>query len=241
MSVAQPFSTLFRFPSCVLPSDEIDPGGLSFIRNLTINQVMDFWWNLETFQITTSAAVSGTWPPPGGVFYSGTGNGTMTFSPMAMGGDYAAMNLLSINACAFFNTNPDLNLGQISTAPKSRVCANPGIIDQTPVLIEFFAQSSLGSDHPNAYLWFLVAEDSENPGMYAIGYDFLIIFQLTPDRIFQLSFANVQDAPADVFTSGTFEIAGLTFDWQAATNLPNTVPDFSATATMSASGSKYTY
>lgn len=246
MSTATRFKFHQPFPVCIKTTAECDAISVAhdWVRNLTLTQVMAFFWNLETFTLTTAASVSATG-------YSGTANGTFTLSPLAVSGDwtedfFGANNTPPVSVNGWIEvdgTTAELAFGDVSTQPRERVCHQP--LFKGAVALYLLGQDTRGSDYSYCYFDLIVARDSVNAGKYAIGHYMLADFPIfdvsgtpTPSG-YHLGFSTRLTAG---FGSGTFTLGGITFPYHFGTTLPSGTPGYTATGgTVTATSSNYTY
>ena len=250
MSTATKFAFLGAFPICPAASAAIDavtPGYFTWARNLTLAQVMDFYWNVENFTLTTTGAVSGTWPAAGGHSYAGNAVGTMTLNPLGTTGDWKAQTFSGdydagsggVTGWKKSNSGGSVPLAGGATAPRDRVCMFPYFY---PYCLRLFGQAPAPDYYTNCGFEFLVAEDSVNAGRYAIGYTVAVkfgVYDLTAGGVvFSMTFSSRSGGH---LSSGTYAIGGVTFDYYFGTDLPAASAGFSAAGTLSATSSNYTY
>ncbi len=256
MSVAASFAALDVFPLCLKTSAAIDaafPGSFRWARNLTLAQVMSFYWNLETFALTTSASASGTFPGGGGgTAYSITANGTLTFSPLGATGDWTEdtffgnFSVTGVTGWVRADSDGSIPLGRTSTKPRDRVCSVDYSITVGPQAAYFIGEDSRGGTYASCDFQFIIATDSVNSGKYAVGYSFHAKFVSTPitPTFFYISYrhAGSGSPPSSVFNTGSFTIGGVSFDYWCETDLPPTSTGFTTSGgTMVATSSDYTY
>lgn len=241
MSTAAKFAALDVFPQC-LRSSATAGTFYQWTRNLTLAQVMAFYWNLETFTLTTSASVSGTYA---GKTYSGTANGTFTLSPLGVTGDWTADTFdqgsgpgtLGWTRAASGTT---LSAGDSSTAPRARVCIQ-GTLDVAPLAISL--NDSRGSQYFSGSVYFVIATDSVNAGKYAIGSALFLYFPLTGSDssvgTFLIYYISTSSGGGSYpIANGTFTVGGFSFPYYSSTDLPSAT---TSGGTLTATSSDYTY
>lgn len=237
MSTAINFATLSPFPDCPFSTAQFDSvfgaGFYQWARNLTLSQAMKFYWNLENFTLTTSASVSGSF---GGKTYSGTANGTFTFNPPAVTGDWTEDDLSGNIGGWIFN---NLSSPYTPSKPRERVCSHTAYPVQVASVV---LSDTRGSNYAGADIEVVLAEDSVNAGKYAIGINFFLSFPLTGSdgSIGAVSIDYIYAVPSHSFNSGTFTLGGVTFNYWCGVSLALSGLSTSG-GTLACSSSDYTY
>lgn len=240
MSTATSFKSIGSFPLC--------PAGDSstfyyYVRNLTLQQVMSFYWNTETFTITTSASASGTYPPTTGTYYSGTANGTLTLSPLGVTGDFTQDTFAGATGTAGWlksTSGASYSLGQNSTQPKGRVCVPHPFT--APYALYLYGNDSTKLNRTFFTFDFSIAKDSVNAGKFCIGYSYNVGFGFSGVGLTQYNIFYQPTSSGNHFNSGTFQINGVTFPYYCSTDLPPSSSGFTTSGgTMTVTSSNYTY
>lgn len=222
MSVADRFISIGSFPFCV--EDLSAYTSADYIGNLTLAQVMAFYWNLETFTITTSGTASN------GVSTSCTGsivlNSPSSSTPFATGTSTSTW-FGSVGSTAF-SSFPAIRV------PRSRICA--AAVSSFGNVGAFSGWAVSIATPPDFSLTFGIGTDPSNAGKYRIYYQFTVRFKTGTGPLIQ--FQNPANAGAPVWASGTFSFGSLSFNWEA-TDLGSS--SSRSGLGMSGSSSDYTY
>jgi hypothetical protein len=240
MSTATSFQFIDAFPLCVADDSSTF---YYYVRNLTLQQVMSFYWNTETFTITTSASASGTYPPTTGTYYSGTANGTLTLSPLGVTGDFTQdvfSGTTGTNGWLKTTSSFDYSLGQNSTQPRSRVCYASTFT--APYALYLNGDDSTKLNRTFFSFYFVIAKDSVNTGKFCVGYYYDIRFGFSGSGLTQYNIAYRPTSSGNDFNSGTFQINGVTFPYYCSTDLNPSSSGFTTSGgTMTVTSSNYTY
>lgn len=204
---------------------------------------MSFYWNTETFTITTSASVSGTYPPITGTYYSGTANGTLTLSPLGVTGDFTEDSFSGANGTLGWlkpTSSIYFSLGQNSTQPRDRVCIASGF--SYPTALYLNGNDSTKFNRTGFSFYFIITKDSVNTGKFAIGYNYDVIFGFSAPGLLLYNIAYGKNSSSNDFNNGTFQINGITFPYYCSTDLPTSSSGFTTSGgTMTVTSSNYTY
>lgn len=223
MSTATAFKYIRAFPFCV--GDE-SARGFPYIDNLTLAQVMQFGWNLETFTITTSGGAT-----KGAATVSASG--TITSNPVGStlfdrGGGSGMWLPSTANNTAWGSwAGPK--------EPRDRVCHTA-----TDDLIGFFQGNHSSAPSTNFFsVGFYVGTDLVNAGKYRIYYELNITVTATSglDSV-QVYFLDNNGGGGTAWHSGTFTIGALSFPWYSYYTTGATP---SGAGTLSASSGDYSY
>lgn len=224
MSTAAPFVSIGSFPWCV--TDLGSGGTANFIDNLTLDQVMAFYWNIETISFTTSGTSTASSATAGGTFTTAinpASSGFFTRGFVSGGGWFTVVS--GNTALASF---PAIN------QPMDRCCLAGG----QNLVVDMGMDNGDGQSQMSLEL--LIGTDSGNVGKYRLYYFFIFDYykQVGSDTA-EIRWCN----PALSFGSfisiatGTFSISGLTFNYKCG-KLTGTS---STGGTMTASSSSFTY
>lgn len=232
MSTAQKFAFKQPFPSCLQPVES--PNFVSYVGGLTLNQLMGFFWNLETYTLTTS--FSGTMTKPNAVPWNASMNGSITISPFATTGDWSSMDTFETTPSfsQFFTTTP--GYGAVSKQPRDRVCNN--------TMGSFRCGTGSVIGKPAALLSFYPRIDPNNNANYAILYD---IFLDQRSDVHNSDSLSIQMSPnyngsGRLVNNGTFAICGIDFPYYATSrNSAGTTIVTVSGGTLSSNSSQYTY
>lgn len=219
MSTATRFVSVGYFPYS-LPSEVAQPGTVS---NLTLAQVMDFFWNLETFSLTFTGTVtngSGTYnfgqtatafPPAGTVMDQGK---------FYQGGPFpAASSVVSF-----------ASLPQAALQPWQRVC-------QTGTFFGFRYNKSSAPGTNFIDLSFEVATDLSNAGKYAIAYQLSALLNGSGGLSGVFFQQPGGGSGGTLGNSGNMTIGGISFPWEFYYDPPDTFTG----GTLSATSTSFTY
>jgi len=241
MTTAVGFTTIGHFPYCMGPSSRGTP--YSYINGLTLSQAMQFYWNLETFTITTTGSASSQ-PAPPGTIYTGTMNGSINVSPLAITGDLSGMDVYAQNeGMAFPYSGSSISLGIQTKQPNQRVCYPSFTAPFYPLWMEFFLSTYSSSFETDMQLTFAVEEDSTNSALYSIRYYFFIKYPTRNGAGFgdSVTFSsNSFSAPATL-ASGTFSISGITFPWYCGWSQAAPKIMIASGLSLSATSTSFTY
>ncbi len=203
MSVAAKFRFARTFPFCEKDlSTHFSGSSYDYVGNLTRAQVMAFYWNLETFAITTAGTATN------GGTTSAVGNVTLNPISASAPFDRGASNGAwygSITTTAF-GSFPAIK------PPLSRVCNS---YDQTNGGVASLS-GDLSTSPGNFFaLSFAVSTDPLNAGRYRLYYIFRIDYEneVVPSPV--LSFQNPASNSGAVIASGTFAFSGIPMNWEA--------------------------
>ncbi len=233
MSTAAKFLSVGNFPFCVTDISGTIPT-TPHVDNLTLDQLMAFYWSLETFSITTTgtATVSGV-----------TADGTVTFSINPLSSDkfdtaQGGSNFSS--GFAWFGSTFGPSLFASCPAilpPRSRVCFSGSWTAGLLLDMEW----TLSTDGQfSAFFSFLIGTDPSNLGKYRIYYAFEVHKNKTNGPTADIVWWYKNTAPfggLSALTNGTIAIGGYTLNWWSY----KTTGSSSTGGGMTATSSSYTY
>ena len=226
MSTATAFKSIGYFPFCVT-----DVSGSSttwdYVDNLTLTQVMAFYWNLETLSLsTTGTATVG----------AATADGTQTTDLNPVASTHYTRGSADQGGWfpAFADTRTFASWPAF-TEPMERVCN-----DQTTpgAFVRISMDVAVGSSFLS--LSFKVGTDPVNSGKYRIYCFFILSYAASSgsdNAEIRWQNLNVSTAGFTAITTGTFTVLGHTFSYRSL----KTVGASHTDGTMSASSSSYTY
>ncbi len=227
MSTAAAFNSIGYFPFCPVPAHA---GGTSYVGGLTLAQAMAFFWNLETVTFTfagtvTATATSGGGSVPAGTVYSTGFSGTITPTTGGHTGDFSTFDTFSTS-------------GSITVVPKDRVCNSTGIVID-------FDWSKSGTPAFDLEMQFRVIVDPGDSSKFAIEY---FIFGIHNTAVsfsasLQIGVFDPVFGGAGYWASGTFSIAGITFDyrWYYVYTYPSNATFVTTGGTLGATSGSFTY
>ncbi len=197
-------------------------GVYDYAGNLSLTQVMAFYWDLETFTITTAGSISG-----GSGFTSGIGSVTLNpigGSPFNRGTTEGAWfgQLLTNTVWASFPT---------FLVPRSRVCNS---YNPSAGFVGYLSGDQSTHTANNFTVGFAISTDPSNAGKYRLYYSVRFDFVTGAS----LRFVNPAGNTGRVLASGSYSISGISLNWQAT--------DFSTATSssglsVSATSGSYTY
>lgn len=231
MSTATRFKYIRPFPFCVADQSAYFSGGrFDYVGNLTLTQVMAFYWNLETFTITTTGfASSDNTTSCGGLIVLFP---VSSSAPFDQGGAEGVWYGEVVAPTAF---------GSFSalTSPRERVCT-PGSLDYAHGFFAGLSGEDSGNIANNFSLSFAISTDPDNTGKYRLYYNLRIDYEddSPPEGGPLIRFYNPNEDSGTVLASGTFTIGGITMNWECS--------DFGTSGShsglgLSATSSDYTY
>lgn len=212
MSTATRFGAIGPFPSCV---PEHSPG-IAYVGGLSLSDVMAFFWNIETFTLTTSVSVSlkatAGATPPAGTGYSIAASGNVVASPAGVTGSWSpATNYVRTLGAMF--TGVSSAIGATSCQPKNRVCSST----LSPSYLIFATSASgSGSPPPRFEVSFNIVQDPTTAGLYAVEYEVSGTNSTSHDgATLQVVFGAYSPAggPGVLINSGSFTVAGISFPY----------------------------
>lgn len=244
MSVTTPFATLSPFPFCPADISASLPLhlGVPVLHNdnLSLEDVMTFAWNLETFTTTTTGSLTAP--------KSNNGDIVFTLSPVASSrmskgqlfdsgmwyGDYMA-------ALTVFASWPSMR------SPRNRVCYSDGtFLPGSPVtgcLFSAYFEGPVVGVAPNTFkaiseYYFWVGTDPSNVGRYRLYYYFNIESLDTFDSSANIVWRTRSTVGGmTVITSGTITIGGQSLNYWSFKPTGGS----STGGTMSATSGSFTY
>lgn len=227
MSVATPFKSLTVFPYDLATGRVY----LDVVDNLTLAQVMAFYWNLETFSLTFSGTLSRS-----GESYN-FGNNLYAFSPSSTffnEGKFYRGSLFPDESTSFVSLG---SLSSAAVAPRARVAAETNYWGLN------FRKVDTGDDlSGDAEVFFSIGHDLVNTGKYVVNY----VFEITLSRWFDTLARSLRvyflspgvTVGGTVANTGTVTIGGIAFPWQCEyEGSPTTISGGS----MSATSTSFTY
>jgi hypothetical protein len=211
MSTAAAFNHHQTFPwGCVEDIEAaMDSIGASRVDNVSLADAMAFAWNLETFSFQTAGTATA-----GATTVSGNCNFTMSpISSDVFTEGFIEEGSMWSNVAIAPTKTPFASWVDLKP-PNERVCMpSPTLIGASGCLILFAAWDQLPADNATIEMGFWVGTDPGNPGKYRIYYFFGISFQDVSDSI-DLRWQNVPVGGSySPVASGTFAIAGFSFDY----------------------------
>lgn len=233
MSVATAFRFAEAFPFCVTDISGSVPGGFNYIDNLTLADIMPFAWNLEDFEIITEGSVD----YGGGIVADG--NSTTNIYPMtsdrfdtgSTGGDMFFGDPLT---AVLFGSWPAIR------QPLERVCP-PSTASINGALLDFGGVYSTDPGEANCEFGLLIGTDPVNAGKYRLYYELDCNFSDPLTESVNLWYKSLpMGSGMTTWNSGTFTIAGLTFEWYSGYSNTGS-PSLTGTGTVTASSTVFTY
>ncbi len=225
MSVADKFGFKQTFPFCEKDLSSYFSGGVyDFVDNLTRAQVMAFYWNLETFTISTAGSATN------GFTTSGIGN--VTLNPLTSSsfdeGDSEGAWFGQVLGGVAFGSFPAIH------TPRERVC---NAYDPTHGLIGYLSGDEAAHPLDRTFnVAFAISTDPGNAGKFRLYYHFF--FDYTDGAGPSLTYGNPAFIFAPILASGTFTLGGITMNWEVTD--AGTSSGHSG-LNMTASSSDYTY
>jgi len=227
MSTAAAFKFRQPFPFCA-KDISASMSGNDYVGNLTLQQVMDVYWKLETFTLATAGTVT-----DGGGVTGGTTSFTLNpvaGTPWTNGGAQSgAWYDLSISQAFASWPSPK--------APRGRVCNS---FEQATGGVDAIILTASGNPEADFYFELHIGTDPDNAGKYRVYYFFTIktpyVSGVEPPELWFMNPA--ADSYAGNVGSGSFTLAGLTMNWVAVDGTGTTTP---SGIDMSASSSNYTF
>ena len=227
MSTATAFKYQSAFPFCAA---DMSSATYDVVAGLTLTQLMDFFWNVEDVQITTAGSSTGFAPHT----HTASCAGSFKHDPPTATGDYTSITAWAYNISSSLvpaDAGPAISdLPVATTNPVDRVCrSSAGLMN-----VSASGSSAYLTSDFNVQLFASI--DPSDATKYAIAYRFFI-----PAGDFYgavVAFSNPAygaQSTSGSYTTGTFSINGLTFNWRCYYN-----DNFSG-ASMSASMTKFTY
>lgn len=226
MSTATAFVFPRSFPFCV--EDLSGYTAADYIGNLTLAQVMSFFWNLETFTITTAGTAGGS----GGTVDC---TGSIVLNPPSSSSPFATGQSTSTwfgsGTSGAFSSFPAIR------TPRARLC--PVATSSFGNVGMFYGWAVAANTPPDFSIIFGIGTDPSNSDKYRIYYQFTIRYAATSGSGTTLiQFQNPANTSGPVLNSGIFSFGSLSFNWEAT--------DISSSTSrsglnMSASSSDYTY
>ena len=226
MSTATAFKYYRAFPFC--PSPQFPQPGT--VSNLSLSDVMAFYWNLETFELTFAGTITR------GVNVFGIGQSITAFPPAGTFMDQG----LFLGGGMFPDSPtavPFASLPQSPRTPVERVCVNSSFADSFAGRLNYSDSAAPGLN--SARFGFGVSSDTANPGMYCVDYDILVglTYTIAPGSYIQCAFVHAGVDPSPPDASGSYVIGGITFPWDFYGN----AGDSFAGIDLSATSSSFTY
>lgn len=225
MSNATPFVSVRQFPFCV---SDISSGHSSdsYVDNLTLSQVMDFAWNVESVTFTmTGSATKGSLSVDTGGTISTNPPGATNYDRGSGGGMWIP-SASSNTAWASWGSAKE---------PRERVCES---VDGR--VLGFSGNNSANPTTSFFGIDFYVGTDPVNSGKFRVYYYFAIVLSdVDPPDSLQVSYNHpASGGLAEAWNSGTITIGGIGFDWESSYDTGATT---SGSGTLSVSSSNYTY
>lgn len=202
--MATAFAFRQPFPFCPQEISGSVPSGTSYLDNLTLAEVMDFAWNLETFTLTSAgSATDGTY----------TADGSMNFTLAPIASSRFDVGNLEDGSMWYGDAFGDTSLGSWPSIrePRDRVCHPTQTV--TGCLFQSLGEDTGGSSAVYE-VGFWVGTDPSNAGRYRLYYDFSLAAFDGPSSEVGIRFTNVSSIGGySVVNSGTFTIGTLSFNW----------------------------
>lgn len=225
MSVATPFLHLGSFPFCVGDISGTIPATFDSIDNLTLADVMGFFWNLETLEFVTAGSAS-------------NGNttdctGVASIHPVT---DNTPFDEGGASGCWYGEVTSGTAWASFPAfrQPRERVC----YASSSQNIASLSGSYITGAFEATWSVSFRVGLDPVNSGKYVLYYEFSFDFEDVGDGGPLIAFRNPANNSGAVLVSGTITVGGFTMNWEATdfgTSSSNTGLDLSATS------SYYTY
>jgi len=229
MSLTTAFKFAEPFPFCVSDISG-SPGSADYISNLTLTQVMDFYWNVESVTIDTvgtgtngAASINATqasvMSPPSSTYF--------TQGSIDNGGWFPTFNTDEL-----FVDWPPIN------EPYERVCYGTQASGIDGYVVRW--TMNLGDGFNSLNISFILSQDPSNPGNYRLYYLFIIDywgFSGADSALLRWANPAVGAGPYTPITTGTFTVNGLTFNYASYANSGTSTTG----GTMSATSSAYSY
>ena len=212
-TVPQLFTKGF-FPSCIGDTDQSPAEYADFlVQGLTLEQVSNFFWSLESVKFTTDATIDvlyGSTPP---VHYTASLSGDIVMSPIGGTGDFAAFDsYFNITNSGFYPDGFSMPVGTLSNVPQARVCNQPlGV----PGWFWDFNNEGAGPITLDFQGYFWIRNDPSDATKYAIEWYMDYFATSSPVYVFSLIYSNVQPTGTGIIllNTGTFTIAGISFTY----------------------------
>lgn len=207
MSTATAFKYPGLFPFCAKNIAANLGSAWDHIGNLTLAQVMAFYWNLEDFTLTTSGtAANGPTTDCTGTIRL---NPITSCSPFAQGYSEGPWYGSNPSAIAFTSfpafRQPNQRVCEVPTSPLF-----PGLVGNIA------GELSSGPNEATFDIAFYIGTDPSNAGKYRLYYFLRIVyegFDVEPGPT--IEFTNPARNTGAVLASGTFSLGSLTFNWEA--------------------------
>ncbi len=214
MSTATAFATLDAFPTCLTDLS----GSRSthdYVGGLSLTTVMDFFWNTEDYEFSFSG--TDTKSP-----HTADATGTWKFNPATVTGAFTNLDGFQYGVPSLVASSGAVAIGALPgiTAPRDRVCNN-----STALMALQAQQTTGGFNYLTANLW-LQFEVGLDPGDLTKCAIYYRIWAGAGNHAQAsgagISFGNpaFSSAANDInqYTSGTFTIGGLTFNFRCYYN-----------------------
>lgn len=224
MSVATAFLHLGAFPVCI-PNVSL-PATFDYVGGLSLADAMAFYWNLEDVEIAT-AGTSGT----------ADAGGAVNFDPPTRSGAFVnnteweypvdgSMLRLQSTPVSF------ASLPSTTYEPYERVCCTQFVFNFN---VTDDGTADLDLIHQVQWEMYLNIDPGDST-KYAVYYRFVIrAGSFGSDTVAFCNPSRGSQSSSGSFTTGTFTIAGITFDWRCYYNGSVTGESLSTTGTI------YTY
>ena len=240
MSTATAFRHHRPFPFCpAAPSRAVYR--FDTITNLTLADVMSFYWNLESVAFTFAATGDATF---GSTHFYSAATGTVGIGPPQRTGNFVNLDYWAYNgaiARAASGTNFS-DLPSTTTAPRDRVCGNSILFDAD---CRYSGDASLVGFPHLFQMSFIVCSDPVHSGRYAIEYRFVIAAgSYTTGQHPRIVWSNpsYSGAAAPLYiNAGFFTLGGISFPWGCYGNVHTPYSVVYTGGTMTCTSSNYTY
>lgn len=230
MSSSSRFVSVGHFPWCLSSV----AAGDGVVSNLTLAQVMEFWWNLETFTLT----FTGTLTDRSGMLTYDFGQTLTAFPPSSTANETALTEGKFYQASLFPAASSFValaSLPQSPVAPRDRVCSADalfGLYFREPISANKWVE-----------LFFRVFTDATNSGKYAIQYEIDVNFAKNDGGrhvgcVFLQPGVWGAGTPPD--NTGSMTIGGISFPWEFYV-AHSDGPDTFTGGTLSATSTSFTY
>ncbi len=201
MSTATPFRFKQPFPFCIGSAAST---GSDSVSNLTLAQVMPFFWNLETVTFTTTGTATTGFGVTTNCASTASLNPVTSSTPFTIGGS---------EGCWYGNVSYPTALGSfpVFKTPIERVCAaitSSGFGE----IANFQMDYSAVPNFAQFYMNFNIGNDPVNTGKYVLLYFFQFRFDHSAGAAIEM--ANPNGASGTVLASGTLSIGGITLNYE---------------------------
>lgn len=212
MSTAAPFVYNRSFPFCASDIASSVSADETYISNLTLDQVMGFFWNFETFTITTSGSVTkgaNTVSADCDITLDPVGSTVRAYAAVLDYGDW--FDAGAPTSPTLFASFPRIR------SPSARVCHTDGVnVSKGTMLSMRWSNDSTDLIDNCSFVSFFVGTDPSNPGKYRIYYRFRFNFKAgSGATLREMEINNDNDGVGyTAITNGSISLAGISgFSW----------------------------